>query len=163
MTSYPYDQRSAAEGARDALTERQSSLFWGLGVLASRSERFILQRVLGLLISIWGLIVGALGTAIFYLWVTSTYPTAQENENLFFANPLTLSLVPLGIALLARWSRGVRIFELPLIGLIAVGFLGLVLGLFLPQANAGFGGLFVLPMVGILRALRTLRPESASA
>ena len=32
MTSYPYDQRSAAEGARDALTERQSSLFWGLGV-----------------------------------------------------------------------------------------------------------------------------------
>lgn len=32
MTSYPYDQRSATEGARDARTERQSSLFWGLGV-----------------------------------------------------------------------------------------------------------------------------------
>ena len=32
MTSYPYDQRSATESARDALTERQSSLFWGLGV-----------------------------------------------------------------------------------------------------------------------------------
>ena len=32
MTYRSYDQRTAAEVARDALTERQRSLFWGLGV-----------------------------------------------------------------------------------------------------------------------------------
>ena len=137
--------------------------FWGLGVLASRSERFVVQRVLGVLIAIWGLIAGGLGTALFYLWITSTYPTAQQNENLFFANPLTLALVPLGIALLIRWSRGVRIFEFSLIGLIAVGLLGLVLGWVLPQANAGFGAFFVLPLIGILGALRVLRTDASSA
>ena len=112
---------------------------------------------------VFGTLLGVLGSASCYLWLKSTYPGFHLNENLFYANPLSFALVPLGLSLAFGWSRGLRRATRVLWALLAIGAIGALLSALsvLGQDNAGFEGVFLLPLVGLAWALRLAERPAA--
>ncbi len=98
----------------------------GLAYWGRRGGR--LPRVLlGLEHVVLGLVLGIPGTALLIMWTVTEHTVTYRNENLFLANPLTLLVLPLGIALIfgsAKARAGLRVIWL---ALSALGVLGLVL------------------------------------
>jgi hypothetical protein len=84
----------------------------GLLVLTAlwyRRTRNIFARMLfGLEHMLWGGLFGVLGTAGFLMWTLTEHTVTYRNENQFLANPLTLLLLPLGIAILFGSKRGMK-------------------------------------------------------
>lgn len=74
----------------------------GIGVLlgatavmaASRS-----RRVLGVLLALWGTLLGLLGCALSFLWLATDHVAAHRNENLALLPPWALGLAVAGVAL----------------------------------------------------------------
>ena len=117
----------------------------GLAALGRRQ-----RRVVGALVAAYGLLGGVLGAAGVGLFLVSTLDAYGPNRNWLFINPLTLALLPLGIA----WMRGRQpAWGWPVAGLLAaLAALGLPLLLVpvLPQADhAAFLGLFLPVLVAL--------------
>ena len=80
--------------------------WWAVG--GSRVAR----ALLGLETALIGLVLGLPGTVLALMWLFTEHTVTHHNENLFFANPLTLAALPLGIMLAVgseragRWLRG---------------------------------------------------------
>jgi hypothetical protein len=77
-----------------------------LGVLAGAAIVAIgcwRRRLVGLLAMLVGLVVGGPGTVLFVMATLTDHHVTWGNENLVFANPLTLMLVPCGAWWLASW------------------------------------------------------------
>jgi hypothetical protein len=87
-------------------------VFGGALVLTAlwyRRTRNIFARILfGLEHMAWGFLFGLIGTAGFLMWTLTEHTVTYRNENQFLANPLTLLLVPLGIAILFGSLRGLK-------------------------------------------------------
>jgi peptidoglycan/LPS O-acetylase OafA/YrhL len=72
----------------------------------------VARALLGLETALIGLVLGLPGTVLALMWLFTEHTVTHRNENLFFANPLTLAALPLGIMLAVgserarRWLRG---------------------------------------------------------
>lgn len=95
------------------------ALFASLGLwLARRTQRGVASAhvAFGAFVSTWGALFGGLGTALFVMAFATSHETAAHNENLLFVNPLTLLLVPAGVAVMRNRpgavARVLRLFQL---------------------------------------------------
>ena len=80
----------------------------GIVIAARGSARRSARIVYALLVSIWGLIAGLLGTVALGLWLFTDHVATYGNENIFLYNPLLLLagvLLPLAAL---RGGRGAR-------------------------------------------------------
>jgi hypothetical protein len=83
------------------------SRWWAVG--GSRLAR----ALLGIETALIGLVLGFPGTVLLLMWLVTEHTVTHRNENLLFANPLTLAALPLGVMLAfgseraRRWLRGV--------------------------------------------------------
>jgi hypothetical protein len=143
----------------------------GLAYWGRRGGR--LPRVLlGLEHVVVGLALGLPGTVLFIMWAFTDHTVAYRNENILLANPLTLVVVPLGIAL-AWGSEKARARLLGVWRVLAAsGMLGLVLkvipvfnqdnwrliALILP-ISMGFEGAFQLDRLLARASTRGRAPE----
>lgn len=101
----------------------------GLGYWGRRGGR--LPRVLlGLEQLVLGLGLGFPGTALMIMWLFTDHTVTYRNENLFLANPLTLMVVPLAVALMFGSKRARAGLRFIWNTLAALGVLGLVLKVF---------------------------------
>ena len=66
------------------------------------------QRGGGLLNMLVGLVFGLPGTALGVMWLVTDHTVTFRNENLFFANPLTLLALHLGLGLLRGSASAVK-------------------------------------------------------
>jgi len=104
----------------------------GAGVAASwwwrrGPERAVPRAVLGLHQAAVGAVAGLPGTVLYLMSVATDHTVTYWNENLFFANPLTLAVLPLGIALAAGRRGAVDWLQWIWTGLAGMAALGLVL------------------------------------
>lgn len=140
---------------------------------AWRTRGSRLWRVLlGLETAAIGVLYGIPGTVLLLMGAFSNHQVTWRNENLFFANPLTLLLVPLGLLFAfgvrraARWLGGVTL-ALALLGLAGLGAKGLpwfdqdnwrIIALVLP-VSLGFALAFVER--GLVPAVAASQPKVA--
>jgi hypothetical protein len=77
------------------------------------------------LVGIWALAAGLLGTVLILLWTVTDHVFAHANENLLLFNPLWLVLAVIAIAALARGrpSAAFRTWAIALAGLATLGLL----------------------------------------
>jgi hypothetical protein len=113
-----------------------AALLLGLGHLGKAGKRAP-RIALGVVLTLWGLVSGALGFTLFFIGTFTDHLVAHHNENLFLMSPINLALIPLGVLLaLGKASAKPRLFQVwALLGALTV--LGVVLKL-LPafdQAN----------------------------
>lgn len=87
----------------------------------------LLRALFGLGMASFGLVAGLLGTLSAGLWAATPLTTAWQNHNLFFANPLTLGLVPLGLAVV--FGRGIRRARSLSMTLVTIAALGTILAI----------------------------------
>ncbi len=105
---------------------------------------------LGALTALLGLVFGVFGSALAFLALFTDHLVAHRNENLFFINPLSLALLPLGVMLMAgsaRASVGLRRTWWALAALSVLGIVVKVLPGF-TQANWNIIALAVPVNVG---------------
>jgi peptidoglycan/LPS O-acetylase OafA/YrhL len=90
-------------------------------------ERTFPRALLGVHQALVGLIAGLPGLALFVMSVATDHTVTYWNENLFFANPLTFTVLPLGVALALgrRWT--LKWLQSIWVALVATGALGLML------------------------------------
>ncbi len=74
-----------------------------------------------------GMLVGLPGFGLFVMAIATDHRVTYWNENLFFANPLTLGVVPVAIAVALGKRRAVDWLKWIWTGLVVTGLLGLVL------------------------------------
>ncbi len=70
----------------------------------------ILQKLYPILISIFGVIFGLLGTILFIMMFFTQHQDTYWNENILLLNPVTLLLFPLGLR--RMFGKGIRVFHL---------------------------------------------------
>ncbi len=100
-----------------------AGLFMGaLTFASSLSRKRILQWVGGLGLSAFGLLFGLLGTALFLLASFSDLTYLQANGNMLVSHPLTLGLIPIGLAIARRrYKPWMRYFTTILLVLATLG------------------------------------------
>jgi hypothetical protein len=94
----------------------------------------------GIYSSAVGLVLGVLGGVLFFMSTFTDHSVTYGNENLFLANPLTLALVPVGLAAaFGRGKTGRRLLQLLWLILSAVALVYLLLKpfAFFGQSNPG--------------------------
>jgi len=105
----------------------------GLGAFAwaawwrRRHEDGTRRVAFGLYNTMVGSLVGIPGLLLFVMSLITNHRVTYWNENLFFANPLTFAILPLGIALAWGKSRAVEWMKWIWTALVATGLLGLAL------------------------------------
>jgi hypothetical protein len=99
----------------------------GVGVLALRRRGRFGRVVVGLFLTLEGLVWGSLGVFLFIVGLWTNHEVAHRNENLFLINPVTFALLPLGLMLTfgsKRAEGGLRVVT----GLLAaIALVGIVL------------------------------------
>jgi hypothetical protein len=111
-----------------------AALFLLLGSIPARWGRI----TSGVLMAVWSLLIGLLGTLIAGLWAFTDHAVTYQNENVLQANPLSLLLVLalLGLALHTRWAaRLAARVSLVVAGLSVLGLLIQVMPAF-DQSNS---------------------------
>ncbi|HEY2733870.1 MAG TPA: DUF4105 domain-containing protein [Polyangiales bacterium] len=85
---------------------------WLTAQWSLRSRSTWPRRLLGLQHALFGATFGLLGTLGFLMWTLTEHTVTYRNENQWLANPLTLALLPLGIAIALNSQRAVRVTRL---------------------------------------------------
>jgi len=104
-------------------------LLWLSAVWFKRSSSLFARVVFGLQHVAWGVLFGVMGTAGFLMWQFTEHLVTYRNENQFLANPLTLLLLPLGIAIIFGSKRGLTLARYVFYALAALSLLLCVLKL----------------------------------
>jgi hypothetical protein len=154
--------RPPAPGPVSTMTFAILGLLSGAGILLL--GRWRRRRLLALSTMAVGVVVGIPGTVLFVMATLTDHHVAWANENLLFANPLTLTLLPLGLWWL--WSqrrharrpttRAVRALRVVSLLLGALGVLAVVVKV-LPvadQQNWRLLWLCVPPLAALAIAVR---------
>ncbi len=92
--------RAAAPAPMSLTTAVTLGVLAGAAIVAVGCWR---RRLIGLLAVLVGLVIGGPGTVLFVMATLTDHHVTWGNENLVFANPLTLMLVPGGAWWLAAW------------------------------------------------------------
>ncbi len=115
-----------------------------------------LARVtLGILVALWGLVVGFLGCFLVYVWGFTDHVVAHRNENIFLCAPWALALVVLGLGV-AFGSRRAALAALRVsVAALLFALLGWALKALPPfhQHNASLIALFIPPWIGLAAGL----------
>ena len=90
------------------------------------------RRLLGLQHALFGLVFGLLGTLGFLMWTLTEHTVTYRNENQLLANPITLALFPLGLAMAFGSRRALSLARLAFYAL-AAGSLALLILKLLPN------------------------------
>ncbi|HXJ19098.1 MAG TPA: DUF4105 domain-containing protein [Polyangia bacterium] len=138
-------------------------LFWLLGWCVTapdlrRRGRIAARLALGLLISLWGALLGFVGTFLVYVWVATDHVVAHRNQNLFLCPPWALVLVVagFGIAFGARWAASLaRVLALAALAAATAAVL-LKLGFGQHQDNGRWIAFFVPAWLGLTAAVSRL-------
>jgi Domain of unknown function (DUF4105) len=87
-------------------------LFFLLGWGATRPRlvrpaRLVLRALLGLLLAVFGLLAGFVGSFLIYVWAFTDHVVAHHNQNILLFAPwaIALAAVGLGVALGRPWAR----------------------------------------------------------
>lgn len=67
------------------------------------------RRVFGLVVAVFGLVAGAVGSALFAMAFFTDHHVTYGNQNLLLVNPLTALLVPAGLLCVARRETALRV------------------------------------------------------
>ncbi len=110
-------------------------LFWGLlaggsGLLLMwwylRKESRLRRVLVGLHSAFLGAAFGGAGTLLAAMWIATDHTVTYHNENLFFTNPITLLVFPVGVMFAFGSTRAQRWLPRLWIGLAALGAMGLL-------------------------------------
>jgi hypothetical protein len=66
------------------------------------------RALLGLLLSLWGLVAGFIGCFLVYVWAFTDHVVAHHNQNILLFAPWTIALAPLGIGVALGRPRASR-------------------------------------------------------
>ena len=162
--------RPPTPGPVSTMTFALLGLLAGAGILLLGHQRR--RRLLALSAMAVGVIVGVPGTVLFVMATLTDHHVAWGNENLLFGNPLTLTLLPLGLWWL--WSqrrharhpstRAVRALRVVSLLLGALGVLAVVVKV-LPvadQENWRLLWLCVPPLAALAIAVRRTTTTTAT-
>lgn len=84
-------------------------LLWLTAVWFNRTHSRFARVLFGLQHVVWGFLFGVFGTAGFLMWQFTEHLVTYRNENQLLANPLTLLLLPLGVAIIFGSTRGLSL------------------------------------------------------
>ncbi len=89
------------------------ALFWLLGRSASAAGlsdgvRIAARAAMGVVLSVWGLLVGFVGCFLVYVWGWTDHVVAHRNQNLLVCAPWSLALLVLGVGVAVGWRAGTR-------------------------------------------------------
>jgi hypothetical protein len=128
------------------------ALCFALGRRRARPE----EVALGVVATLFGLVVGAVGVWLLLLLGTQVHPAAHANVNVLLAPPWALLLVVAGVGTALGRVRSVRFFvRVALVGL-AGSVLALVLALVLGQDNQRVLALLLPAWLGLFLGARSL-------
>jgi hypothetical protein len=115
------------------------------------------RAALGALVALTGLVFGGAGTVLFLMWTITDHMVAHHNENLFVMSPVTLLLLPLGLAVSAGKRGAVRALYPHSLVLLVIALVDVAgkLTPWLPQKNAPFLALMLPILVALVVAART--------
>jgi hypothetical protein len=109
----------------------------------------------GLLVSVWGLVTGFIGTFLVYIWLFTDHVVAHRNENIFLTAPWALALFFLGFGV-AFGSRRARLAALRVsVAALLFAVLGWAFKAVpgVHQHNAALIALFLPPWIGVSAGL----------
>jgi hypothetical protein len=118
---------------------------------------------LGILISLWGLVVGFVGCFLVYVWAFTDHVVAHRNQNILLFAPWAIALVGFGVGVAmgrpgaTRTARGLAVAALVAV-VIALAFKA---GIVAHQENGALIAFFFPAWLGIAGALSTLRYATA--
>jgi hypothetical protein len=138
-------------------------LFWLLAWCVTapgvrRGGRIAARALLGLLLSVWGTLVGFVGTFLIYAWAATDHVVAHRNQNLLLCPPWAILLLVAGIAIAfgANWAvRAARVLALAALAAAAAALL-LKLGFAQHQDNGRWIAFFVPAWLGVAAAVGRL-------
>ncbi|MBL8954271.1 MAG: DUF4105 domain-containing protein [Myxococcaceae bacterium] len=122
-----------------------SALAGAAVLLLSRSRKPSARKTLGLVFVVVGLVWGGSGLLLFMLGYFTEHLITHGNENLFFASPLTLALLPLGVMLFRGHPRAVAGLKWVTLGLAALALVGVAVKL-LPAFDQANGNVIALAL-----------------
>jgi hypothetical protein len=143
-----------------------AALFLWLGVAATSRGGWT-RVAASILIGLWSLAAGLLGTILFLLWTVTDHVFAHQNENLLIFNPLWLALVVLVPIFLSsgRAAGATRAVVLATAALAAIALLAHFVGLSsqnnLATIALGLPPALALALVTARRPARASRPREA--
>ncbi|MDB4980313.1 MAG: uncharacterized protein JWM82_1065 [Myxococcales bacterium] len=126
--------------------------------------RKLARVTLGILVALWGLVVGFVGCFLVYVWAFTDHVVAHRNENIFLCAPWALALVVLGLGV-AFGSRRAALAALRVsVAALLLALLGWALKALPPfhQHNAALIALFVPPWIGLAAGLLHARHGAGS-
>jgi hypothetical protein len=144
-----------------------AALFLWLGVAAT-SRRDWTRVMASVVIGVWSLVAGLLGTILFLLWAVTDHVFAHQNENLLIFNPLWLALVVLVPVFLlsGRAAGATRAIAQALAALGVIGLLAHLVGLSsqnnLPIIALGLPATLAVALVTARRPVSADQPLAAS-
>ena len=133
--TYYYEAQDRPETPDDPPFLYHWMFFWGLlaggvGFLLARQYRKEQARkwrvLLGLHSAFIGSSFGFMGVLILLAWIFTDHVVMAHNENLFFTNPATFLLLPLGLMFAWGSQRAKRWLPMLWIGLCGIGILGVL-------------------------------------
>ncbi len=143
-----------------------AALFLWLGVAATSRGGWT-RVAASILIGLWSLVAGLLGTILFLLWTVTDHVFAHQNENLLILNPLWLALVVLVpmFLLSGRAGGATRAIALAIAALAAIALLAHFVGLSsqnnLPIIALGLPPALALALVTARRPVLADQPREA--
>ncbi len=147
-----------------------AALFWLLGWCAAapalgRGARIVARSILGVMLAVWGLLVGFVGCFLVYVWGWTDHVVAHRNENVLLCAPWSLAFLVLGIGVAVGWARGTRAARrVATAGVAAtVAAVLLKLGFAARQDNGRWLAFFVPAWLGLTAALVRLAPGRGPA
>jgi hypothetical protein len=133
----------------------------GLALIGLAARRQAVARVaLGLLASLFGLVLGLLGLILLALWLFTNHKAAHANANIFLCAPWAVALAPLGVGVALGWQRARRIAAWIAAAAAALALVGVVVKVLpgLTQDNRAFLVMLVPLWLGLAWGLRQVAP-----
>ncbi|MFL5304848.1 MAG: DUF4105 domain-containing protein [Polyangia bacterium] len=139
------------------------ALFWLLGRSASADElaagvRLAARVVMGVVLSVWGLVVGFVGCFLVYVWGWTDHAVAHSNQNLLVCAPWSLALLVFGVGVAVGWRRGTRAARVVAAAALAATVAALLVkvGIVQHQDNGRWIAFFAPAWAGITAGLSRL-------
>jgi hypothetical protein len=136
-------------------------LFAGLGKAGRRSRAA--RVTVGMLATLWGLVVGFIGCFLVYAWMFTDHVVAHRNQNILLCAPWAIALVVLGVGVaMGRPGATRKAFVLSAAALGAALLACMVkAGILAHQENGALVAFFVPAWMGLTAALLQLRYAAA--
>jgi hypothetical protein len=151
---------------RRAPTFLIAGTLFGLFLVALTAGRGAGARVLfGVVIALWGLVVGFIGCFLGYAWLFTDHVVAHRNQNILLCAPWALALAGLGIGVAAGWAGATRLARKLAAAALAAAVAAVVIkvGVAPRQENVALIAFFLPAWMGVTGGLARLQRGSTGA